>query len=72
MGLDNPYHDVDAGLELGVRALQHLIGLADAGRGADEYLQLAGAIALAPGRLQQRVRRGPLFGVVALICHEAI
>ena len=72
VGLDHADDDIDAGLQLGMRALQHLIGLADAGGGADEDLQPAGLIVLAPGRLQQRFRRGSLFGIAALICHEAI
>ena len=67
MGLDDADDDIDAGLQLGVRALQHLVGLADAGRGADEDLEPAGAAVLAPGRLQQRFRRGSLFGIAALI-----
>jgi hypothetical protein len=29
-------------------------------------------IVLPPRRLQQRIRRGPLIGVVALICHKAL
>ncbi len=33
--------------------LQHLVGLADAGGGADKDLQLAGTALLAPGRFQQ-------------------
>ena len=72
VGLDHADHDIDAGLHLGVRALQHLIGLADARGGADEDLQLSGGIALAPGGLQQRIRRGSFFKIVALICHAAI
>jgi hypothetical protein len=38
VGLDHADDDIDAGLPLGVRALQHLIGLADAGGGTDEDL----------------------------------
>ena len=72
MGLDHADHDIDAGLQLGMGALQHLVGLADAGGGADEDLELAGAIVLAPGGLQQRIRRGSFFGIAALICHTAI
>ena len=71
MGLDNADHDVDAGLELGVRALQHFVGLADAGGGAYKNLQLAERAVLPPGRFQERLRRGTLFGVAALICHAA-
>jgi hypothetical protein len=48
--------------------LQHLIGLADAGCGADENLEPAGLIVFSPGGLQQRIRRGSFFKVAALIC----
>ena len=72
VGLDDPDHDIDAGLQFGARALQHLVGLADAGSGTDENLQPAGLIALSPGGFQERVRRGPFFRVAALICHTAI
>ncbi len=71
MGLDEADHDVDAGLALGVGALQHLVGLADAGSGADEDLELA-ARALLPARcFQQRLRRRTLFGIAALSDHQA-
>ena len=70
VGLDNPYHHVDAGLELGMSVLQHLVGLADAGGGADKDLQPAGAAALPPGSLQQCIRRRPLFRVA--IGHKAL
>ena len=43
MGLDHADDDIGAGLLPGVRALQHLVGLADAGGGADKDLQPAGA-----------------------------
>ena len=69
VGLDHADHDVGAGLQLGVRALQHLVGLADAGGGADEDLEPPGAAVLAPGCLQQRLRRGTLFGIAALLDH---
>ena len=51
MGLDDADHDIGAGLPPGMRALQHLIGLADAGGGADEDLQPAGAGRSPAGRL---------------------
>ena len=70
MGLDHADDDIDARLPLGVRALQHLIGLADAGGGADKDLQPAGGVTFPPGGLQQRIRRRPLFRVA--ICHEAL
>ena len=44
VGLDDADHDIDAVLPLGVRALQHLVGLADAGGGADEDLEPAGRL----------------------------
>ena len=72
VGLDHADHDIGAGLQLGMRALQHLIGLADAGGGADEDLEPAGAAVLAPGRFQQGFRRGTLFGVAALLGHTAL
>ncbi len=59
VGLDHADHDIDAGLQLGMRALQHLIGLADAGGGADEDLEPAGLICpragLPPAALPARV-----------------
>ena len=61
-----------AGLELGMRALQHLVGLADAGGGADEDLEPPGLIMVTPRRFQQRIGRGSLFRVEALICHKAL
>ena len=72
VGLDHADHDIGAGLELGMRALQHLIGLADAGGGADENLEPAGAAVLAPGRFQQGFRRGTLFRIAARLGHAAI
>ncbi len=61
VGFDHADDDIDAGLQLGMRALQHLIGLADARGGADKNLQPAGLFVLAPRRLQQRIRRGSLI-----------
>ena len=69
VGLDHADDDIGAGLQLGVRALQHLIGLADAGGGADEDLEPAGAAVLAPGRFQQGFRRGALLGIAARLDH---
>ena len=71
MGLHNADHDIDARLQLRMCALQHFVGLADAGGGADEYLQLAERAVLPPGGLQQGLRRGTLFGITALIWHAA-
>ena len=70
MGLDDTDHDIGARLPPGMRALQHLVGLADAGGGADKDLQPAGLVVLPPGGFQQRIRRGPLFRVA--ICHKAL
>ena len=71
VGFDHTDHDIGAGLDLGMRALQHLIGLADAGGGADENLEPAGVAVLAPGCFQQGFRRGALFGIAALLDHYA-
>ena len=54
----------------GAGLLQHLVGLADARRGADEDLQLADAPLLAAGRLEQGVRRGALVEVAPLVGHR--
>ena len=72
VGLDHADHDIDAGLELGARTLQHLIGLADARSGADENFQPPGLIALSPGGFQKRIRRGSFFRIAALFCHTTI
>ena len=50
MRLDDADDDVDALLQPGARLLQHLIGLADAGRRAEEDLEPAGAAFLAFAR----------------------
>ena len=62
MGLDHADDDVDAVLPAAWALLQHLVGLADAGRRADEDLQSAGATLLAPGGLQQGIGRRTLKG----------
>ncbi len=72
VGLDHADDNIGAGLQLGTRALQHLVGLADAGGGADEDLEPAGTTVLAPGCFQQGFRRGTLFGIAALLDHMAI
>jgi len=53
-------------------ALQHFVGLADAGGGADEDLEPARAAVLAPGRFQEGFRRRTLFRVAAGLDHAAI
>jgi hypothetical protein len=52
MGLNDTDDNIGARLSLGVRILQHFIGLADAGSGADKDLQPAGLIVLPPGGFQ--------------------
>ena len=54
---------------LGMRGLQHFVGLTDPGRGADEDFQLAGTPFLAPGRFEQVFRRRSLIGVTPAILH---
>src|SRR5262249_788332 len=54
----------------GAGLLQHLVGFADAGRGADENLEPAGSVLFAPGRLEQGLRRGPLVRVAVLLRHQ--
>ena len=71
--LDDADDDVVAVLPAGARLLQHLVGLADAGGGADEDAELAGTALLPPGRLEQRLRRWPLISVAPVtfdICKD--
>ena len=56
VGLDDTDHDVDALFPAPARRLQHLVGLADARRGAEEDFQLAARFLLR--RLQESVGRG--------------
>ncbi len=72
MGLDEANDHVDSRLELGVGAREHLIGFADAGRRADEDLQLPGRTVLPPGSLQQGFRRGTLIWIAALTGHATL
>ena len=51
VGLDHADHDIGAGLQPGMGALQHLVGLADAGGGADKDLEPAGRVVPRAGRL---------------------
>ena len=53
MRLDDADDDIDALAPLGLRRQQHLVGLADARRGAEENLQPAAAFLL--GRVEQRL-----------------
>ena len=61
VGLDDADDDVDPVARLGAGRLQHLVGLADAGGGADEDLQPADMLLLAPGRFEKRLGRGSLI-----------
>jgi len=56
-----------------VSALQHFIGLADAGGGADEYLESTEAGVLSLCCFQQSFGQGALLSrITALICHKAL
>jgi hypothetical protein len=70
VGLDDADDDIVAVLLAGVGLLQHLVGLADAGRGADKNSELADAALFAARRLKQGFRRGPMFGIAPLIRHH--
>ena len=70
VGLDDADDDVVAVLLAGMGLLQHLVGLADAGRRADEDAKLADAALFAARRFEQGFRRGPIFGIAPLIRHH--
>ena len=70
VGLDDADDDVVAVLLAGAGLLQHLVGLADAGGGADENPQLADALFLPPGRFEQGLRRWSLISVAPLFRHQ--
>ena len=70
VGLDDADDDVVAVLLAGVRLLQHFVGLADAGRGADEDLKLADAPLFAARRFEKRFRGGSMFGIAPLLRHR--
>ena len=70
VGLDDADDDVVAVLLAGLGLLQHLVGLADARRGADEDSELADAPLFAARRFEQGFRRRPMFGVAPLIRHH--
>ena len=63
MGLDDAHHDVDAVELAALRRGQHLVGLADAGRGAEEDLQPPAAFV--PHLGQKGLGRGSLVAAVA-------
>jgi hypothetical protein len=50
--------------------LEHFVGLADAGSGADENLQLSDASVLTPGGLQERLRGRALIAIEVLFRHQ--
>ncbi len=56
MSLDNPNDDVIAVFSARLRLQQHLVGFADARRGADEDAQLSDPPLLAARRFQERLR----------------
>src|SRR5262249_39510927 len=62
--------DIVAVLLPGARLLQHFVGLADAGRGADKDLEPAGLPLFAPRGLEQGLRRRSLVRVAPLIRHQ--
>ena len=70
VGLDDADDDVVAVLLSGAGLLQHLVGLADARRRTHEDPELADAALLPPGRFEQGLRRGSLFRVAPLVCHQ--
>jgi len=61
VGLDHANHNIGAGLQFGLRALQHLIGLADAGGATDENPEPASLIVLSPRGLQEAQSGEGLF-----------
>ena len=69
MSFHDAGHDVVAVFLAGVGLVQHLVGLAYARCGADEYSELADAAFFAARRFEQGFRRGPMFGS-ALIRHH--
>ena len=70
VGFDDADDDVVAVFFAGVRLLQHFVGLADAGRGADEDSKLADASLFAARRFKKRFRGGPMFGIAPLLRHR--
>ena len=70
MRFDDADDDIVAVLFPGARLLQHLVGLADAGSGADENLEPAGSALFPPGGLEQGFRRGSLVRIAPLIHHQ--
>ena len=70
MSFDDADHDIVAVLLPGAGLLQHLVSLADAGRGTDEDFEAAGVTLFPAGRLEQGLRRRSLVKVAPLIRHQ--
>ena len=70
MRLDNADDDVVAVFLQRMGLLQHFVGLADAGSGADEDAQLADMPVLAARGFKECVRRRSMFGFAPLISHH--
>ena len=70
MGLDVADDDVDALALAGSNVLQHLVGLADARRGAEKDLQPPGATFFLSRQFQQRIGRRTTVAIGALVSHR--
>ncbi len=70
--LDDADHDIVAVPLRALAVLQHLVGLADARRSADEDPELADALVLSPGGLEQGLRRGAHIKRGLLLRHESL
>jgi hypothetical protein len=69
MRLDDTDYNVVAILLTGVRLLQHFVGLADAGRGADKDAEFAETLLLAARRFEQGFGRRSIFEIAPLVRH---
>ena len=70
VGLYDAADDVVAVLLPGAGLQQHLVGLANAGRSADEDAKLPDTPLLASGCFEQGLWRRPLVVIASLICHR--
>src|SRR5215468_6813849 len=70
VGFDDADDDIVTVALAGAGLLQHFVGLANAGRGADEDLEPAGFMLFAPRGLEQGLRRRSLVRVAPLIRHH--
>ena len=70
MRFEDANDDIVAVLFPGARLLQHLVGLADAGSGADKNLEPAGSSLLPAGGLEQGLRRRSLVRVAVVLHHQ--